>query len=256
MTSTLLIATLRVFILPPVSLLMLFLFGYLIKHRHPRIGRSLCAGALILLLAISTSAGAWLLLTPLENLEAPLTTSQDTGAQAIVVLSAGRHENNPEYANQDIPDYIALARLRYAAKLYRDTGLPILVSGGLGSKSMQVDTLADGLAHALEYEFGIPARWREQTSRNTRENAEYSAKILKATGITHILLVTDAMHMRRAKVAFTQTGMKVTCAPTLFFSREGMTFFSYLPSAEGLRRSHYAIYEWLGLIWYRISNQY
>lgn len=247
MTSTLLIATLRVFILPPVGLLLLYLLGRLLKISHPRIGRRLCTGALLLLLTISTSAGAWLLLAPLENLETPLISSQNTGAQAIVVLSAGRQENNPEYAGQDIPDYIALARLRYAAKLYRDTGLPILVSGGLGSQSMQVDTLADGLARALEYEFGIPVKWREQASRNTRENAEYSAKILKAAGITHILLVTDAMHMRRAKLAFIQAGMEVTSAPTLFFSRDGLTFFSYLPSPEGLRRSNYAIYEWLGL---------
>lgn len=254
MSSTLLIATLRVFITPPISLLILYLLGYLLKTRHPRIGRSLCTGALFVLLIISSSAGAWLLLAPLENLEAPLTSSQNTGAQAIVVLSAGRQENNPEYAGQDIPDYVALARLRYAAKLVRDTGLPILVSGGLGSKSMQVEPLADGLAHALEYEFGIPVKWREQTSRNTRENAEYSAKILKAAGITHILLVTDAMHMRRARIAFEQSGLKVTCAPTLFFSRDGLGLLSFLPSAEGLRRSHYAIYEWLGLIRYTILS--
>lgn len=256
MTSMILIAGLRTLIIPPVSLFILYLLGYLIKKRHPRVGRSLCASALLLLLVMSTSAGAWLLLTPLENLEAPLTSSQNTGAQAIVLLSAGRQENNPEYAGQDIPDYIALGRLRYAAKLYRDTGLPILVSGGLGSKPMQVDTLANGLAHALEYEFGIPVSWREQVSRNTAENAEYSAKILKSAGITHVLLVTDAMHMRRAKIAFDQTGLQVTCAPTLFFSRDGISLLSFLPSAEGLRRSRYAIYEWLGLIRYTISNQF
>ena len=254
MTSATLIAIFRTLIIPPVSLLTLALIGYLIKSWYPRLGRTISSSALLILLLVSTNVGAWLLVAPLEDLEKPLISAKNTGAQAIVVLSAGTLENNPEYGNKAIPDYIALGRIRYAAKLYRETNLPILVSGGLGNKSLHLDSLATGMAQALTNEFAIPVRWQEDQSQNTRENAEFSANILKQAGIKHILLVTDAMHMRRAKFAFDQTGLEVTCAPTVFFSRGGLSVFSLLPSVEGLRRSQYAMHEWMGLIWYRLSN--
>lgn len=254
MSSVALIALFRTLLIPPVGLLTLALIGYVVKNWHPRLGRAISNGTLLILLLMSTNVGAWLLLTPLEDLEPPLTSTKGTGAQAIVVLSAGTLENNPEYGNKAIPDYIALARIRYAAKLYRDTGLPILVSGGLGDKARHLDALAAGMAQALNDEFAIPVRWQEDQSKNTRENAEFSARLLKQDGIAHILLVTDAMHMRRAKFAFEQTGIKVTSAPTLFFSYSDLSVLSFLPSVEGLRRSQYATHEWLGLIWYRLSN--
>lgn len=242
-------------LVPPVSLLMLALAGYLIARPRPRLGRAISRTALLALLIISTKAGAWLLVAPLENLEPPLLNSRQSGAQAIVVLSAGTLYNNPEYANQSIPDYIALGRIRYAAKLYRDTALPILVSGGLGDAANHQDSLALEMARVLEYEFAIPVRWQEDQSRTTRENAEYSARLLAANGIQHILLVTDAMHMRRSQFAFKQAGLQVTSAPTLFFSRDQLGILSLLPSAEGLRRSHYAVHEWLGLLWYQLAGR-
>ena len=247
-------AVVRTLILPPVSLLILYAVGRIIKFWYPKTGKIISASSLIILLMLSTCAGAWLLVTPLENLEKPLLATKNTGAQAIVVLSAGSLAVNPEYDNKAIPDYVALGRIRYAAKLYRDTGLPILASGGLGSKSVDHDSFGLSMARVFEYEFAIPVKWHEDQSSNTRENADFSAKILKRDGVTHILLVTDAMHMRRAKLVFEQAGLRVTCAPTLFFSRDEIGLFSYLPSAEGLRRSHYAMYEWLGLLWYWMKS--
>jgi uncharacterized SAM-binding protein YcdF (DUF218 family) len=254
MTSVMLMAIIRTLILPPVSLLILFAIGLGIKFWHPKIGKAISNTSLIILLILSTCAGAWLLVAPLENLESPLLATKNTGAQAIVVLSAGSLASNPEYEDKAIPDYIALGRIRYAAKLYRDTALPILVTGGSGSKNRGNDSFALSMARVFEYEFGIPVKWHEDQSTNTRENANFSAQILKKDGITHILLVTDAMHMRRAKLVFEQAGLRVTSAPTLFFSRDEIGLFSYLPSAEGLRRSHYAMYEWLGLAWYWLKT--
>lgn len=211
-------------------------------------------GSLLLLYFLCTGIGARMLVRPLENMTAPLATSSDARTQAIVVLAAGRFEQAAEYGGKDIPDYIALGRLRYAAKLQHETGLPILVSGGnvlaYGSKASK----ADALASALREDFVTPVRWVEGTSENTAENARFSAKILHQQGVRRVLLVTDAMHMPRAQMAFAQTGLDVVAAPTLFFGDGDITPFDLLPSAEGLRRSHYAIYEWLGLIWYWARN--
>lgn len=244
------VAILRTLFLPPLSLFLLYGIGWLLR-KH-RIGRIFVAVAVALMFLLSTQAGSWLLVYPLENLTAPLSSSDPTGTQAIVVLAAGRLKNSPEYAGQDIPDYIALARLRYAAKLHHETGLPVLVSGGAAIPEEGIKPLADGMVNALQNDFVTPVKWAENRSKNTAENAEFSAKILQRADIHRIFLVTDAMHMYRAKMMFEQQGITVVAAPTLFFSREELGLSDLLPGVEGLRRANYASYEWLGIVWYRI----
>ncbi|AZP13027.1 YdcF family protein [Undibacterium parvum] len=250
MGSGTLIAVFRSLITPPLSLLLLFAIAYAVRNTRPRLAKTLSLSLVSIFLLISTNAGAWLLVYPLEHLERALPDTKNTGAQAIVILSAGSLEHSPEYGGQAIPDYIGLGRIRYAAKLYRDTALPILVSGGFGSKSPAKDSLASAMASALQYEFAIPVLWQEDQARNTYENAQFSARILQQAGITRVLLVTDAMHMRRAKFAFDQTGLVAIPAPTLFFSSSDFGLLSFIPGVEGLRRSNYAMHEWLGLIQY------
>ena len=244
----------RTLALPPLSLFLLVAVGWILHRRWPRLGRAVIILAMVVLFLLCTEIGASLLVRPLESLTTPLASSIDTRAQAIVVLAAGRLEHAPEYGGNDIPDYIALARLRYAAKLQHETGLPILVSGGNVLSSGDRKSKADAMADALREDFVTPVRWIEGASENTFENAQYSAKILRQDGVNRILLVTDAMHMPRAKMVFAQTGLDVVAAPTLFFGAGDIAALDFLPSAEGLRRSYYAIYEWIGLVWYWARN--
>jgi uncharacterized SAM-binding protein YcdF (DUF218 family) len=205
-------------------------------------------GSMSLLLLLSIPAVAHLLVYPLEHFAPALAPPYNTGAQAIVVLAAGRIPDAPEYDETDVPDYIALARLRYAARLHHETGLPILVSGGgLG------EPLAIGMARALQNEFKVPITWIEARSSNTAENARFSANILRHAGVNRVLLVTDAMHMPRAAMAFARNAIDVVPAPTVFFGAQQLRAAQFIPGVEALRRSHYAIYEWAGLIWYRMQ---
>ena len=48
-----------------------------------------------------------------------------------------------------------------------------------------------------------------------------------------------------------RTGLAVTDAPTMFVSHVPLGPGGWLPSAEGMRRTWYASYELLGLLWYR-----
>lgn len=250
----------RDLILPPANLFLLVAIGLLLWRRWPRAGRAVAATGFALLAFLSTPAGASFFVAPLERMTAPLHAPERAGAQAIVVLAAGRLRQAPEYGGRDIPDYIALARLRYAAHLQRLTGLPVLVSGGNGSSGTDPDaddrayTKADAMAVALSVDFGVPVRWIERRSRDTGENASYSAALLRADGIHRILLVTDAMHMPRARVAFERAGLAVVDAPTMFFGDQARSLAAWVPSAEGMRRSWYAIYELLGIAWYRVRE--
>ena len=244
----------RGLILPPASLFLVIVIGLVLWRRRPRAGRIVAGTGFALLAFLSTTGGAALLVAPLERLTAPLTAPERAGAQAIVVLAAGRVRHAPEYGDRDIPDYIALARLRYAAHLQRKTGLPILVSGGNGGvdKGNRTGSEADSMAAALREDFGVPVKWLEDRSGDTAENAAFSAAILRADGIHRILLVTDAMHMPRASAVFARAGLDVVGAPTMFFGRQPLSIHAWVPSAEGMRRSWYATYEWVGLAWYRV----
>jgi len=244
--------------LPPSSLFLVIGIGLLIWRKWPRAGKIVTGVGLVALTLLSSSAGAGFFVRPLEQQTAPLLAPERAGAQAIVVLAAGEMHHAPEYGGRDIPDYIALARLRYAAHLQRRTKLPILVSGGDGTIAIDPKAAdrppakADAMAAALREDFGVPVRWIEPRSRDTAENAAFSAALLKADGIKRILLVTDAMHMPRSHAAFARAGLDVVSAPTMFFSGRAQGFGAWIPSAEGTRRSWYAIYELLGLGWYRV----
>lgn len=236
-------------LLPPLNLILLCALGLLLRLRWPRLGMAVSVLALLVLTVCSTRFGAGLFVAPLEKQNPPLQLNDAGEAQAIVVLGGGRLTNAPEYAGQDIPSSASLQRLRYAAHLYRSTHLPVLVSGGRPDGGYTSE--ASVMAHVLQEDFSVPVRWLEPASNNTAENAQLSARMLRAAGVKRILLVTDAIHMQRAKWIFMQTGLEVVAAPTIFISRAHTTPADFLPSSQGLQLSAYALHEWLGLAWYR-----
>lgn len=246
--------TFRLFLLPPASLFVILAFGWTLHRRLPLVSKLIVRSVLLVSFILCTPAGANLLVAPLENLTVPLLGPATVRAGAIVILAAGRHGNAAEYGGIDIPDYIALARLRYGAHLQHETGLPILVSGGNRAGIAPFETKAFDMAYALRNDFKTPVTWVEGNSETTAENASRSIVILHAAGVEQILLVTDAMHMPRAQQVFRQSGMHVTPAPTMFFRLDHYDVGSFVPSAEGLRRSYYALYEWIGLGWYNLGG--
>lgn len=239
-------------VLPPANLLFVALAGFILRRRLPRTGKLLCRGALLLLLVISTRFAANRMIAPLESIP-PLSAEAARSAQAIVVLTAGVMPQAPDYGGADAPDSLALARMRYAAKVQHDTGLPLLVTGGR-TDADQASSLAASMAGALRQDFRTEVRWVEETSTNTAQNATHSAAILLPAGVKRIILVTHAMHMERAARVFRGAGFEVVPAPTAYYSQGPVGVFQFLPSASGLYASYYAIYEWIGLAWYRLKH--
>ena len=80
-----------------------------------------------------------------------------------------------------------------------------------------------------------------------------SARLLRSQNISRVWLVTDAIHMPRATMAFERAGIEVIAAPSAYIATGPINPASFIPSAQSLRNSHYALHEWLGLLWYRIS---
>lgn len=243
----------KVALLPPAGLFVMLAGGLVLARWRRRAGRSVCLGAVALLYLLSTGAGSWLLVHPLEQLEPPLTGATGARAGAVVVLSAGRIRRSPEYDGRPMPDFITLNRMAYAAHVVRARKLPLLVTGGFLAETRD-ESLAAGMQRVFQDAFQLPVRWVEQRSRNTAENAQFSVPLLRASGVDHIILITDAMHMRRARLSFERGGMQVTSGPTFYQEPGHFDPLRLLPSAENLRRSHYALYEWLGLAWYCMAG--
>ena len=235
-------------LLPPLNLLLMAGTGLLIGRWRPQLGRILLITSLLLL---------WLCSTPyftesaLHSLEGPPTAlvTHVQPADAIVVLGGGTYFNAAEYGTDTVSD-ATLVRLRYAAKLQRETGKPVLVTGGTPLDNALSE--AQQMKAVLQQEFNVPVRWTEEASVNTMQNARFSYPLLQQAGIKRIYLVTHAWHMPRAIRAFRAAGFDVVAAPTAFTTHYQTTLLSLLPRAEGLRNSKIFMHEIIGLLWYQI----
>jgi uncharacterized SAM-binding protein YcdF (DUF218 family) len=237
-------------LLPPFSLLLLLACGLLILRRRPRLGRSLILLATSTLYLLSTSWVAGMLQNSLE-ISAPIDLAQLKTADAIVVLAGGTYYDAAEYGG-DTPNATSLERLRYAVRLHRASGLPILVTGGIPGGG----TLAEGrvLQRVLQDEYDIAPRWVEDAARTTSGNARLSAPLLQESGVRRIALVSHAWHLRRAVPLFQSQGLDVIPAGTRFSGTRIGSPVDLLPTPAGLRDSSFALHEWLGILWYKLRT--
>lgn len=236
-------------VLPPFGLLVLAGLGVWLSRRHPRAGRSLAYGALLLMVALSLPLVAGALSRSLE-VHPPIPVRDLTQAQAIVVLGGGNYNGAPEYGG-DTVGHSSLERVRYGVHLQRRSGLPILVTGGapFGGRPE-----GEAMKEVIEHEFGGKVKWTEAASRDTAENAVYSARILKDAGVARIALVSHARHLPRAVELFERQGLTVYPAPTVFSVPSSSLFAQMLPSAGALSASSQALHEWLGIAVQRLTK--
>jgi uncharacterized SAM-binding protein YcdF (DUF218 family) len=230
-------SVIRSLLLPPAAPLILACLGALLIWRRRRFGSALLAVGLVSL---------WLLATPIvadavsrlaEHYPA-LDLSKPTNARAIVILGGGGvREFAPEYGGPSA-EYVLLERLSYAAFVARRTGLPILVSGAPNE--------AIAMQTSLARDFGTSTRWVENKSRDTYENARFSARILNPEGIKRVILVTGSAHLWRAAHEFQSVGIDVVPAPAGVWAPRETGALGFVPGAGALMRSNAAVYELIG----------
>lgn len=235
-------------LLPPLGLTWLLVAAWLLLRRRPALARTLIAATIIgwAIMATPITSG-WLV----DLVRVPAAEAQYGRAQAIVILGGGRrliwdaqHENVKDaHANG-----FTLERLHAGARIARRTGLPVLVTSG---KPDGFDpTEAEVMRRVLTDDYGIVPRWLEDESRNTAENADFSARMLLPQGIRTVILVTSGFHLRRAITLFAQAGVEALPAPAPPSGPPGpLDWRDFLPNAQSLMRSHYAVHEIGGLIY-------
>ena len=243
---------LSVLLLPPFAPLLMMLVGMMLLRHHPRLGRALAWGGLLAAVLLSTPVAVDLVRRPLENIPVP-TLQTMKRAQAIVILAGGMTKNAPEYGGETV-SRITLERIRYGARLSRQTGLPLLVSGGAPDHGTAEGRL---MRDALEQDFGVKVRWVEDASLDTRDNARNSAAILKPLGIRRVVLVSHAAHLLRAQAEFREAGFEVVAAPTGFFGGEteaASNIGDFLPGPNAAYAGWFITHEWMGYMAWKLRS--
>lgn len=235
-------------LLPPANLLILGGIALWIGRYYRRLGWALGLLAVALLYLLSTPIVANKLLRSLEPAHA---VALSPTVRAIVVLGGGAQAHTPEYGGETVSTF-TVERLRYAARLHRTTGLPLLVTGGAVARGQQYSE-GELMAQSLKEDFGVPTRWIESRAHTTEENAVRTAALLTPLGINEVYLVSHAWHMPRALAAFRAAGLVPVAAPTGFTTAFEADIREYIPDAKALWKSYHAMHEWIGIVWYRVK---
>ena len=236
---------LRGLFLPPAGPLLIGLAGLLFWRRRPRVGFALCAAGIVSLWLLATPFVADAIAYSTENypaLDPAHLTPTQAQARAIVILGGGFRHNAPE-VGADTPSTTGDLRLIEGARVARATHLPVLISGAPPE--------AAAMRRFMEEVLQVPVAWVEGGSWTTRQNAEFTARMLRPLGIDRIILVTSSPHMTRAAGDFTAAGFKVTAAPADMATRDDPGLLWFVPSALALSRSQAVLYEWAGRLVHR-----
>lgn len=231
-------------LLPPAGPFLVALLGLLLWRW--RIGCRLVTFGLLVLYLSSAPLVANTLIQGLQHYAA-LTPEglAESGAEAIVVLGGGYYGESEEYGEATVGPFF-LQRLRYAAWLYRRTGVPIIISSGTSDSHTAAQLLVEELA--------VPVLAVEDQSWTTRDNARNTLKILREKGIARVALVTHGWHMPRAIYSFEETGFRGAVPAPMGLADPAPDpgdWRQWVPSARALLRTRTALREYLGSFWYR-----
>ncbi|MCE5240559.1 YdcF family protein [bacterium] len=238
----------------PLTLALLGLVVFWLRsRRRPKPAWRLFWAAVVVLWFCSCPWGTDVLLLPLERpfTNAPEPATADViivlgGALDLVRSEPGRLEYGP--SSDRFMYAVLLARRLPQAK--------IIFSGGTASLVDHAKTEAS-LLKGEAIRLGIePERiYVDDASRNTRENAIESKRILEQIGGQSVVVITTAFHMRRSLGCLRKVGMEATPYAVDFRNhRGGANLFGWVPQADQLVDSTAAIREYVGLVMYRLKG--
>lgn len=239
--------------LPPAPMLLLAAWGGWRLRRGRRFGGWMLGLALAGIWLSATEAAGELLSRVIGR---PATLSRiqvdalkDSKDGAVLVLGGGVYRHLPEYGG-GAPKRLTAQRLAYGVWLARHTGWPLAFTGGIGWTATELrQPEAAIVARVAAEDYGLPLRWVESSSRDTRENAGHALPMLAKAGVRQVLLVTDDGHMRRAVRAFEAVaeplGMAIVPAPVGLRDDALTSFDDWCPSVEGFERVRNITYETL-----------
>ena len=174
------------------------------------------------------------------------------GAQTIVLLSVGSTAYVVD--GQQVPELgkDTAYNVLEAARVYRMLGNPLIITSGGASPSAPRAPDSEMMREAL-VKLGVPADrvLVESRSANTREQATFTADLLRQRGIKTFVLVTAPEHMNRAVPTFEALGFTVVPAVSAFKEPVRGSWWEQVRLSRGaLLQSDWAVYEYLARVYY------
>ncbi len=193
--------------LPPGVVVTALALVALYLRKRSRAGAVMCAGLALVCWAGATRVVSKAVLRPLENAYAvPEKPEGD-----VIVLLCGGAGDVPIDISAAAALYPATMQRTYAVyRLQKQTGLPVIVSGG----APYSDTPESVAAARYLVELGVPkdSIITEESSRDTLENAAFTLKICREKGYKRIILATSSYHMPRSVYLFKKAGFEAVQA--------------------------------------------
>jgi uncharacterized SAM-binding protein YcdF (DUF218 family) len=215
--------------------------------------------ALTALVISSLSPLGNMLLTPLEQ-RFPGMRFPDQPIDGVIILGGSYDTQIRGYISTLVleEDTAAIAIVANLARRYPQAR--IIFSGGDDPSKTGMGEAATAKQLFVSFGVDVAKISVEDQSRNTRENALFSYRMIKPTPNSVWLLVTSAYHMPRAVGAFRNAGFNVIGFPVGWRTHGWRDFWWPTRSAtENLRRIDVAIHEWGGLALYHLlgySNEW
>ncbi len=245
------------FLQPSTLIAILLVAGLLLTARRSRFGLPLLFAAVASFLIAGFSPLSNWLLIPLEERARDVASDKIDGAAGMIVLggatAGARNSADKAVILNDAADRMIVAV--QLAQAHPD--LPVIFSGGSGELfATSRETEAELARRFFEgFKIGPPRLRLEDRSRNTLENAIFTARLLHPKPDQRWVLVTSAFHMQRAKALFEAQGFRIIPHAGDFrtLGPEDRWAIFGRPS-DGLRRLDMAAKEWVGLWMARIAG--
>jgi uncharacterized SAM-binding protein YcdF (DUF218 family) len=186
------------------------------------------------------------------NINAASECFDEQQKKVLVILSGGINNNENQFLLSKL-QYSSYVRVLSAYQIYQNNRSiisNIVVAGGVGHDIKEADVMK-----TLLISLGVEPEiiHIDRDSMNTYQNAVNVARIITSlgSGVLHsdIILVTSALHMKRALLAFDFMGISACpySVNTVYVSN-----FSFLPRLSALDKSTRVIQEILSY-WFYIS---
>lgn len=187
----------------------------------------------------------------LERGSPPIPVEEMETADAIVILGGGVM---PAVSPRLYPEVNSAGnRVLHAARLYKaGKGQWIISSGWTGASSLKESSQRANPTCVLLEELGVPsdAVLAEERSLTTRQNARFTKELIEDHGFEKVLIVTSALHMRRALLEFQCVSTRLIPAPVdyRFVGNGKLTISDFIPSPRALDYGLEILHEIFGLI--------
>jgi len=175
-------------------------------------------------------------------------------ARPLVVLGGGVDSRANSADEVHFMDHATFVRTEKARQLLmRFPEVPVLLAGGALVEVSEAAVIGHHLRNAGVAETRI---YEEDSSSNTFENAVNIKSLIDQLGLDkHIVLITSALHMKRAKAVFEKQGLTVCAVAVDRHGLEDVPFYAVWPQISAMQKFDLVLHEVVAWVLYKVTDR-